>query len=213
MISKLREVDDATVAALGPRFDLPKVAATATGILRTLMGRSEMRFSDVDPPTFAFTFDEAARPFDDESVGMIMAAFEECKRDTYDATLFSCEVRFGPFMVDLYLLGMDCLHGPVINCLTDCDLNWDQLDPTPVMMVMMREGMIDAIVGPHREFLCKTLESFLPSGITLDGHDFDGDDLAFLVRFPHEAFGDGRGTIRICRYLHRAHRDGEEEEE
>ena len=202
MISKLRELDEGAVEAFGPRFDLPKVLTTAIGILRTLMNRSEMRFPDSDPPTYAFS-DEEPLPFDDESLGRIAGVFEECKRVRYDVTLYSCEVQFGPFMADLYPLGFDCLHGPVGNCLTDYDLDGSQLDPTPVMLVMMRMGMIDAIVGTPREFLVKTLETYMKAGVTLDGYDIDGDDVAFMERFPHETFGDGDGTLRICRYLRR----------
>jgi hypothetical protein len=212
VISKLREIDEEAVEAVGPRFDLTKVLAEALGILRTLMNRSAMRFPESDPPTYAFS-DSDAEPFDDGSFDLIAAGFEECKRVRYDATLYSCEVQFGPFMADLYPLGFDCLHGPVGNCLNDHDLDWSQLDPTPVMLVMMRMGMIDAIVGTPREFLMKTLESYQAAGVTLDAYDVDGDDLAFQVRFPHETFGDGIGTIRICRYLHRVHRDGEMEED
>jgi len=212
VISKLRELDDDTVTAIGPRFDLSKVLTAAWGILRTLMNRSNMRFPEEDPPTFAFPYDDDQRPFDDDSMDGIAAVFEECKREKYDVTLFSCEVQFGPFMTDLYLLGFDCLHGPVGNCVTEYDLNWDQLDPTPVMLVMMRMGMVDAIVGTPREFLKKTLESFMPQGVTLDAYDNDGDDLAIAVRFPHETFGDGHGPIRICRYLHAVREDGEEDE-
>jgi hypothetical protein len=212
VISKLREIDDDTVGALGPRFDLPKVATTALGILRTLMRRAEMRFPGGDPPTFAFSFDDEPRPFDDEAAGVIAGAFDECKRLSYDVTLFGCEVRFGPFMADLYLLGFDCLHGPVGNCVTEYDLDWNQLDPTPLMLVMMRQGMIDAIVGTPRDFLQKTLETLMASGIELETHDSDGDDLAIGIRFPHAAFGDGQGPLRICRYLHRVREDGEEDE-
>lgn len=211
MISMLREIDEDAVEAVGPRFDLPKVLTTALGMLRTLMNRAAMRFPDADPPTYAF-HDDDPEPFDDGSFDLIAGVFEECKRVRYDVTLYSCEVQFGPFMIDLYPLGFDCLHGPVGNCLTDHDLDWSQLDPTPVMLVMMRMGMIDAIVGTPREFLMKTLEAYQASGVTLDSYDIDGDDIAFMVQFPHEAFGDGDGMIRICRYLHRALRDGETED-
>lgn len=210
MISKLRELDDDAVEAVGPRFDLPKVLTTVIGILRTLMNRAEMRFPGGDPPIYAFADDEPL-PFDDESSDAIAGVFEECKRVRYDVTLYSCEVQFGPFMADLYPLGFDCLHGPVGNCLTDHDLDWSQLDPTPVMIVMMRMGMIDAIVGTPRDFLVKTLETYMKAGVTLDSYDIDGDDVAFIVRFPHEVFGDGVGKIRICRYLRKVREDGEEE--
>lgn len=201
MISKLREIDEDAVEAVGPRFDLPKVLAAEFGILRTLMNRAEMRFPGGDSPTFAFPDDDEPRPFDDDSFDAIAGVFEECKRVRYDATLYSCEVQFGPFMADLYPFGFDCLHGPVGNCLTDHELDWSRLDPTPGMLVMMRMGMIDAIVGTPREFLVKTLETYMKDGVTLDSYDIDGDDVAFMVRFPHETFGDGIGPIRICRYL------------
>lgn len=211
MIEKLKHVDDDTVSAVGPRFDLEKVLEVALGILRTLSRRADMRFgAGGEDPVFAFNDDDRSRPFDDESYGLIADGFRQCREQKYDVTLYACEVRFGLFMADLYLMGFDCLHGPVGNCLTDVDLDWSELDPTPVMLVMMGMGMVDAIVGAPREFLMKTLESYMSAGVTLDSYDIDGDDVAFIVRFPHEAFGAGRGPIRICRYLHPVLRDGEE---
>jgi hypothetical protein len=212
MIERLTHVDDDTVSAIGPRFDLDKVLETAMSILRTLQRRSAMRFKDDDEPSFSFEQDDRTRPFDDESYDLISSVFKACRETTHDVSLFSCEVRFGPFMTDLYPLGFDCLHGPVGNCLTDHDLNWTDLDPTPVMLVMMGRGMIDPIVGSHHDFLTKTLDSFLPQGILWEPYDDTGDELAFCIRFPHEAFGDGRGRIRISRHLHRVLRDHEEEE-
>lgn len=212
MIEKIKHVDDDTVSAVGPRFDLDKVLEAALGILRTLSRRADMRFgAGGEDPVFAFNDEDAPRPFDDESYGLIAAGFKQCREQKYDVTLYACEVLFGPFMVDLYLMGFDCLHGPVGNCLTDLDLNWTDLDPTPTMFVMMGRGMIDPIVGAHRDFLAKTLDSFKPQGIVWDPYDDAPEDLAFAVRFPHEAFGAGRGPIRICRYLHKPLRDGEEE--
>ncbi len=210
-LTKLRELDDDTLIADGPKFDLTKVTETALGILRTLLGRAMMRFPKSDPPTFSFAFDDAERAFDEESYAQIAYVFDECKLTKYDVTLFSCEVRFGPFMADLYLLGFDCLHGSVKNCLTDHDLDWSDLDPTPVMIVMMRRGMIDPIEETHHEFLSKALDGFLPQGITWDLYDSGVDDLAIQVRFPHAAFGLGAGPMRICRYLHKILRDGEGE--
>lgn len=213
MIEKIKHVDDDTVTAVGPRFDLDKVLDAAMGILRTLQRRAAMRFKDDDEPTFSFANDDQSKPFDDESYGLISAVFRDCKATQYDVTMFSCEVRFGPYMCDLYLMGFDCLHGPVGNCLTDRDMDWTDLDPTPALLVMMSRGMVDPIVGSHHDFLTKTLDSYLSQGILWEPYDDTGEELAFCVRFPHETFGAGRGKIRICRYLPKALRDGEEEEE
>ncbi len=201
MLKKLRELDDDTVIADGRKFDLAKVSETALGILRALLGRAMIRFPNSEPPEFMFAFDDEARAFDEDSYAQITYAFDECKLTRFDVTMFSCEVRFGPFMTDLYLLGFDCLHGTVKNCLTDRDLNWDELDPTPVMMVMMRRGMVDPFDELHYDFLIQTLNGFLSHGITWDLYDSETDDLAIMVRFPHEAFGKGEGPMRICRYL------------
>lgn len=214
MIEKIKHVDDDTVTAVGPRFDLDKVLDVAMGILRTLQRRAAMRgFKDDDEPSFAFEMDDRPRPFTDESFDLIAAVFKDCREKQFDVTKFGCEVRFGPYLCDLYLMGMDCLHGPVGNCLNDRDQDWSDLDPTPILMVMMSRGMVDPIVDPHRDFLTKTLDSFLPQGVLWDPYDETGEELAFCVRFPHEAFGSGRGTLRIHRYLPKVLRDGEEEDE
>ena len=46
MISKLKELSEDTMLAEGPRFDLEKVLTAGSGILRTLIGRTQMRFPD-----------------------------------------------------------------------------------------------------------------------------------------------------------------------
>ncbi|MFA5854354.1 MAG: hypothetical protein WC866_04710 [Patescibacteria group bacterium] len=213
MLKKLRELDNDTVIADGPKFDLPKVIEVAFAILRTLYQRAMMRFPNSEPPTYAFAFEDGEHPFGDESYAAIDYIYDDCKITRFDAVPLCCSVYFGPFMIDLYLLGHDSLNGPMINCLTDYDLNWDELDPTPVLYVMMRDGMTDPFDEPQYNFLRQVLEGFLPRGITWDAYQPNDRDQAVQVRFPHETFGKGVGPIKISRYLHEVDRDGEEEEE
>ncbi len=211
MISKLRDLDAGRVIADGPLFDLPKVIETALAILRTLMQRAMMRFPESDPPTFKFSSDDAERPFEDESPGVITWMIEECKFTEYDVVPFYCEVAFGPFMVQLYLLGFDCLHGPMINCLTNHELNWDQLDPTPLMLIMPREGLTDAFEQEDLVFLTKHFAGGLPAGVVWNPTETEEEYSAIAIHFPHAAFGKGKGSMRIYRYLHQPYPAWEEE--
>src|SRR5690242_14262987 len=117
MIERLRELDDDTVIADGPKFDLPKDLEVALKIVETLRRRADMRFPGQEGPCYRFTFDDDDRPYDDESAGLIASVFEECRLTRYDVTPFSCELRFGPYMADLYALGFEGLNGPVGSCL------------------------------------------------------------------------------------------------
>lgn len=213
MISKLREIDEDVVAAEGPRFDLDEVLDAALGILRTLSGRAEMRYPGHPPPLFGHFRDAELRPFDEAGYAEIADEFREAKRTAFDVTDFDCVVEFGPFAADMYLLGFEALHGPLNNCVTTFDMSWEHLDPTPVILLMMRHGMIDRLGTAQQAFLENALKTHLWRDIEWELWDVrqDGDGIearAFVIRFPHDAFGAGRGPIRICRYLHRSLRDG-----
>ncbi|WKZ28775.1 MAG: hypothetical protein QY323_04555 [Patescibacteria group bacterium] len=201
MIRKLRDLDESTVLADGPLFDLPKALACALAILRTLMQRAQMRFPDSDPPTYMFASEGVELPFEDESPGYIAWTFEECKFTRYDVAPLYYEVQFGPFMAHLYLLGFDCLVGPTINCQTRFELNWDRLDPTPLMLIMPREGLTEAFEQEELAFLTKHFAGSLPAGVIWNPTETEEDGSALAIHFPHAAFGKGEGTMRIYRIL------------
>lgn len=201
MIRKLRHKDDGTVIADGPLFDLPKVTLSAMGILRTLMQRAQMRFPDSDPPVYTFSSEDVELPFEEESPDHIAWVFEECKFTQYDVAPLYFEVKFGPFMAQLYLLGFDCLHGPTINCITDHELNWDQLNPTPLMLIMPRDGLTETFQPEDLVFLTKRFASSLPAGVVWNPYETEEELPAIAIHFPHEAFGKGEGPMRIYRSL------------
>jgi hypothetical protein len=200
MISKLRDGNEDMVRAVGLKFDLEKVLTTALGIVRNLVGRSAMRFPNCAPPTFASVHEREQRLFGDEGYEEIAASFREARRQAYDVTDYYYLVAFGPFAAHLHLLGFEALFGPVSNCQTTFGLNWEDLDPTPIVLIRMREGAEVEIDRRHREFLERMLGSLRDKGVQAECWERAGMQF-FGLRFPHDVFGQGQGVIRICRYL------------
>ncbi len=202
MLRKFRDLDADTVLADGPKFDLAKVTEMALGILRALQDRVRACFQENGPHTFVFPSDEQERLLDEQGYTMIDWVFSDCQIASYDVTPYCCSTHLGPFAIDLYLLGMDYLHGNMIGGETDQELPWEELDPTPVLMIMAERAMIDPLREDHLDFLRWTLDGYAFRGVTweLKSADEDVPPLAIVVRFPHAAFGKGRGTLKICRY-------------
>ncbi len=212
MLKNLQDAGEHMVTAFGPRFDLEKVLTTALGILKTLHGRARMRFPCSGSEEFSFTCDEDARVLNDASWEEIHGFYRTCRETEYDVTQFGCDISIGPFCIDLYPLGNDCLRGWADNCQTDSGDDGEKLDPTPRMFVMARRATIDPIDRVHADFIERILSSFKSHGIDYSSLESDEDErLAYEVRFPHGAFGDGYGHLRIQRYFMEVVLDGEEE--
>lgn len=200
MIERLRDIDEDTVQAIGMKFDLEKVLETTLTTVRALIGWAAMRFPDCEPPTFLDVHEQEPRPFDDAGYEEIATAFREAKRHSYDVTDYHYAVTFGPFAAHLHLLGFEALHGPVTNCQTTFDLSWEDLDPTPIILIRMRTGAEVEIDRLHRTFLERMLGGLREKGVQAEHWERAG--LRFFgLRFPYADFGEGHGKIRICRYL------------
>lgn len=199
MISKLKELSEDTMLAHGPRFDLEKVLAAGSGILRTLIGRAQMRFPDAE--AMAITSETEDFPGTVESLDEMEAVFRKAKADWYDAADLHFYVHFGPYLATWAPLGFDALYGPTGNCLTSNEANWEDLDPTPVLFFMDRETPFRPMGPKATKFLRETLGDEGSSGIHLDYVPHEADAEIVVARFPHDAFGAGSGRIRICRYV------------
>ena len=200
MISKLRELSDDTMLAVGPRFDLEKVLAAGTGLLRTLTGRAQMRFPGAEPMSIVSEAPEEI-PATAASLEEIEQVFRELKNGRYDAADLHFYVQFGPFIATWAPLGFDALYGPAGNCLTSADANWEDLDPTPVLFFMHRDRPFHPMGRVPTRFLKEILGDEKADGVQVDYVPHDADAVIVVVRFAHDAFGDGRGQIRVCRYL------------
>jgi hypothetical protein len=213
MIEKLQDVDEDTVQAIGMKFDLEKVLEMALKTLRNLVGWVAMRFPNCEAPTFSHVHEENPRPFDGDGYKEIATAFREAKRLSYDVTDYHYLVTLGPFVVHLHLLGFEALHGPIINCQTTFGSNWEDLDPTPIMLIRMRAGVEIEIDLHHKKFLERMLGSLRENGVQA-GHWERAGLRFFALSFPYADFGTAHGTIRICRYLESElyGQQGEEEE-
>lgn len=199
MISKLKELSEDTMLAEGPRFDLEKVLAVGSALLRTLIGRAQMRFPEAEPMTIVSEMEEF--PAAVESLDEMEAVFRKVKVDWYDAADLHYYVQFGPYIATWAPLGFDALYGPRANCLTSSEANWEDLDPTPVLFFMNRDQPFHPLGVKATKFLRETLGDEHAQGIHVDYVPHDVDAEIVVVRFPHDAFGAGRGEIRVCRYI------------
>jgi hypothetical protein len=199
VIEKLRERDKATLTAIGPKFDLEKVLATGRSLLMALFGRSSMRFPDEPTPTIELEADQRTL-LDGMAVGMVVDMFREFGQEAFDAADLHVYLSFGPYLATWAPFGISALHGPIGNCTTIFDEPWEQIDVTPTILLMCREKPYQAMGRPATKLAAETLRAD-PRGteLTFSPHDVDAE--VVLIRFPHDAFGVGRETIRICRYL------------
>lgn len=198
MISRLREHDKATLTAEGPKFDLEKVLETGQRILKTLFGRSAMRFPDAPPATLEIQ-PGAHAEIDDTALHVLAESFREIHREAYDAADVSVSLEFGPYLATWSPLGISALYGPIGNCVTTFEEPWEDLVVTPMLMLHRREGPFTPMGRAATKFLAETLRSE-PYGTTIDFLPDDIDADAVVITFPHAEFGAGTGRIRICRY-------------
>ncbi|HTK60630.1 MAG TPA: hypothetical protein VL283_05520 [Candidatus Baltobacteraceae bacterium] len=199
MISKLKELSEDTMLAEGPRFDLEKVLTEGSALLRTLIGRAQMRFPEAEPMTIVSETDDF--PASVESLDEVEKVFRKVKEDWYDAADLHFYVQFGPYIATWAPLGFDALYGPACNCLTSSEANWEDLDPTPVLFFMNREKPFHPLGPRATKFLKEILGDEKADGVQVDYVPHDADAEIVVVRFTHGAFGAGRGSIRVCRYV------------
>jgi len=199
VISKLKELSEDTMLAVGPRFDLEKVLAAGSGILRTLIGRAQMRFPDAS--ALMITSETEDFPATVESLDEMEKVFRKVKADWYDAADLHFYVHFGPYLATWAPMGFDALYGPAGNCLTSSNANWEDLDPTPVLFFMNRELPFQPMGLKATKFLKEILGDEKADGVQVDYVPHDADSEIVVVRFTHDAFGDGDGQIRVCRYI------------
>src|SRR5688572_2080073 len=185
--------------AVGPRFDLEKVLAAGSGVLRTLIGRAQMRFPEAETLTIVSEMEEF--PASVESLEAMEAVFRKVKTDWYDAADLHYYVQFGPYLATWAPLGFDALYGPAGNCLTSSEANWEDLDPTPVLFFMSRDRPFQPMGRKETKFLQEILGDEPSGGVQVDYVPHDVDAEIVVARFPHDAFGDGHGQIRVCRYI------------
>ena len=199
MISKLRELDEATFTAVGPKYDLEKVLEAGRSVLLPIIGRSAMRFPDAPAAAFEIGPGESA-PADPEAFATFIETFREINREAFDATDLSLSLAFGPYLATWSPLGVAALYGRINNCVTTFEQPWEDLDVTPTLLLQSRDAPYRRMGRPATRFLVETLGPG-PYGTEVLFDPDEDDAHLTAVRFPHDAFGAGSGRIRIHRYL------------
>lgn len=198
MLSRLKELDEETLAAVGPRYDLEKVLGTGRSVLLTLIGRSAMRFPGEPPAAFDIGPDETA-PATPEGFEPLLATFREIGRDAFDVTDLSLTLTFGPYLATWSPMGVAALYGAVNNCVTTLDQPWEDLDVTPTLLIQSRLAPFPRMGRAPTRFLVETLGAE-PYGTEVFFDPDEDDAHMAVIRFPHGAFGAGTGRLRIHRY-------------
>lgn len=198
MISKLQEEGQRTLTAIGPKFDLEKVIAAGRSILQMLIGRAAMRFPDA-PRSVIELSEEVATELDAVAMAMLEDMFRGVHLESYDAADLCVYLSFGPYLATWAPLGFSALYGPIGNCLTIFDQNWEDLDVTPTIFVHSRAKPFERMGRKETKFLAETLRADL-HGTEIDFIVDDIDAETVAIRFPHPVFGAGTGRIRILRY-------------
>ena len=199
MIEKLRELNEETLTAIGPKFDLDKVLLTGRQILLRLMGRATMRFPEAEQPAMEMA-EGPPKPLDDFALGVVADLYRELARTAFDVCDLCVHATFGPYLATWSPLGISALYGVVGNCVTIFEEDWKDLDPTPTIMLHSKERPFAPMGREQTRFLLESL-SPAPYGTEIDFITDEVDADTVIIRFPHDAFGAGRGPLRICRYM------------
>lgn len=189
MISGLRVRDDDTALAFGQRFDVPRVLDAMLGFAEhfaaDLAGsdpclRPLARFcGEMDPPV----------PFDGSAVDRFRRETLALTR-SWDVAAWPLRIAIGPFALLACPLGCDdlCRFGGRAPHLVD-ESPWQELDPSPA--VQFRAGASILFSEAEAATLREAALRHAPSGTALEFGPFP------VLRFLPEAFGLGRGMLRI----------------
>lgn len=191
MITNLRLQDADTALVEGPRFDTQSVTEAAIAFLREFVGAIVQADPSVTP-TIKFSGDhEEPSVLDDDGYARMRRELMSCAI-LYEVDACCARIDVGSYRLRCYLHGEDDLFqwSGEEPALSDGEL-WSELDPTPIIRIEPR-GTELPFFGPHeRHVVMAALEEAAPPGVTI------AKDSMPTLRFEHNAFGDGHGTLRV----------------
>lgn len=199
MIRNLKESGSDTVQAVGPRFDLEKVIGAAVPLVRSIVARAAMVHSD-PRPTIIRLGDETPAPLDAGGLDRMAEEFRAHRRGVHDASDFSFAVGVADLTLDVCLLGREFLVGRGAWMRTNDGSRPTDLDSTPVILAYHREGPLTPLSNRGKGLIAHSVRPYVAHGVTVVWLPPAEDEQYFAdIRFPHAAFGDGTGTIRVLR--------------
>ncbi len=196
MITNLRYENSETALADGPMFDLLKVLDAAEAFVRGLVGDVLAAKAEANAFLRASGNQDRRWTYGDESFKRMRRTFHLWAQEL-DADSCSVTVTADVFLLRLYLLGsegLDALRGwpPTL----DTGASWEELDPTPLIQIMPSVGRTPTF-GPEGDRYAQELVArHVPPGATFERFA-PGANRVLTVRFPHEVFGAGHGSLRI----------------
>ncbi len=197
MISNLRARDATTVLASGPKFDLGKLLTATEGFIRAFVAEVTAAETAVGA---TLVFDHDARrgfPLDKDAYRRVRR-FCEAAANVHDVNTCCLAFACGPFRLCFYPFGGNALMQPTVAWRTIFDAPGAQLDPTPYLHVIPSGSQDLFFQEAEARVLAGLLARHAPSGTEFLGIHVDAGDALPGLRFPHEAFGNGFGTLRIA---------------
>ena len=193
MIEDLKLAGEDVATAVGERYDLAKVLDAAEAFLRGFVAEVALSCAVPTRPIFRFAYD-AELPLDEAGYAALRRWYSgiNARHDVIDA---NASAVVGPFRVSLRLLGDDDLFLAEGDAepVTISGAPWRTLDPEPNLVVMPSGGSSPLFDPGAPDTVHALVRKHAPAGT-------DASGVARIpgLRFPHAAFGAGRGTLRIA---------------
>lgn len=199
MLRNLKETGSDTILAEGPRFDLEKVIGIAVPLVRSMVVRSTMLETGHEPLIIRLG-DEVPAPLGADGLDRMAEEFRAHRRGVHDASDFSFAVGIADLTLDVCLLGREFLVGRGARMRTNDGSKPADLDPTPAILVYHRQGPLTPLSNRGKGLIVHSVRSYFAHGVTVVWLPPTEDEQYFAdIRFPHDAFGDGTGEIRVLR--------------
>lgn len=194
MLRNLREVDEVTVEAVGPRFDLEKVLSDALPIVRSILNRAAIR--DPFVPVAYCASGDGWEPFDECMYDAIASGFRGVFREGLVADEFFYAIHRSPLYLALALLGYEALYRVSGAHMTSMGESWEHLDLTPKIVIAPCRPD-DWIRQRDVKFLSSTLAAMGSEADACCISDGYGRVTQYVIAFPHAAYGAGEGPLRL----------------
>ncbi len=191
MITNLRLQDADTALVEGPRFDTQSVTEAAIAFLREFVGAIVQADPSVTP-TIKFSGDsERPTVLDDDGYARMRRVLISCAR-LFEVDACCVRIDVGLCRLRCYLHGEDDLfQWPGEEPTLSDGKSWSSLDPTPTIRVEALGADLPLFDPQDRAGVLSTLKDALPPGVELV------EGAMPTLRFGHDAFGDGYGTLRV----------------
>lgn len=196
MIRYIKKIDAETVLAHGPRYDADRVRTTMMDVLRALVSAVSQADPKVDP-IFRLKGHEKAWRLNAAGYATI-ASFFRGQKERWDCDDQWCEAVVGEYRIRLHPLGDNVyLRYGSLWSITNQALTGDDIVPN-MNVYKVGKGADFLLTQEQRILVTEVFAGFLPTGTEFDRvRDLGIVGAMGTLKFPHAAFGEGEGEIRV----------------